>query len=370
MQFTISQESFSDILQYHLPVLPARTTLPILNSIKWDIGDGKIKMHSTDLEITLVTETSAKTEGDGSVAVPARKLSEIVRELPAESVTVTIESNFRVRIQGSTGVYQVAGSDAADFPAIPGDGKGKTINVSGALFKKMVNRTSFAVSKDDMRPTLCGVFLQTLSDELRAVSTDGHRLSKMVKTSFETGDNVFEVIVPVKALNLAAKTVSDDDDVQISVSGNYLRLDLNGDLLFTRLIEGKYPLYENVIPKGNQNTLLVNVEALMAAVRRVSIFSNSLTKQIKFSLSGEKIVITAEDIETGGEAEEELAVDYQGDEMNIGYNAAYVVDTLRQIDSEELKMLIGTPDSACIITSLEREEEEDFMMLLMPVRLP
>ncbi len=370
MKFTISQEAFSHILQRHLPVLPARTTLPILNSIKWEAGDGKIRMHSTDLEITLVTETSAEVEGEGSVAVPARRLSDIVRELPVEPIVVTAESNFRVKVQGLTGLYQIAGSDSADFPAVPEGGDGKNITISGGMFKKMINRTSFAVSRDDMRPTLCGVFLQALADGFKAVSTDGHRLSKMVDSSFSAGDNDFEVIVPVKALDLASKNMSDDDEIGIGISGNYLKMELNGDLLFSRLIEGKYPLYDNVIPKGNQNILVANVEALMSAVRRVSIFSNSLTRQIKFTLTADKVMVTAEDIETGGEAEEELKVDYQGDEMDIGYNANYVIDALRKVDTEEVKFLIGNADSACIINPLDGGEEEDFMMLLMPVRLP
>jgi len=369
MKFTINQEVFSEVLQKHIPVIPVRTTLPILNSIKWDLADGRLRMHSTDLEITLVTDTEVDMEVEGSVAVPARKLSEIVRELPQEPISVSVEENFRIKIQGLTGFYHLAGSDPDDFPAVPGDGLQQKFNLTGICFKRMVEKTAFAVSRDDMRPTLCGIFIQALENEIRAVSTDGHRLSKLVDTTYKGGEKTYEAIVPVKALNLAFKNVRDDMDIKVFSSGNYLMLELDGDYLYTRLIEGKYPQYENVIPRSNSILMTANVEALNSSVRRVAIFSNSLSRQVRFALSEGQILVTAEDNETGGEAEERLNVDYQGGEMLIGYNANYVMDALRQIDAEEVKFLIGTADSACIIEPLTQDEEYNFMMLLMPVRL-
>lgn len=369
MKFTINQETFSEVLQQHLPVIPTRTTLPILNSIKWDVSDGKLKMHSTDLEITLLTETEVDSEIDGSVAVPARKLSEIVRELPREPIIVSVEDNFRIKLQGLTGNYSIAGSDPDDFPAVPGEGLVDRITVSGGKFRRMIEKTSFAVSRDDMRPTLCGIFLQATDKDIRAVSTDGHRLSRFIDTAFQGGEKTFETIVPVKALNLASKNAAEDDEIKIASSGNYLRLGLKDGFLYSRLIEGKYPQYENVIPRTNSNILTINVESLISAVRRVSIFSNALTKQIRFNLTAGSMTITAEDYETGGEAEEKLAVDYQGEEMIIGYNAGYVMDAMRQIDAEDVKFLIGNADSACIIEPIEQETDQNFMMLLMPVRL-
>ena len=369
MKFTINQDLFSEVLQKHIPVIPARTTLPILNSIKWDLADGKLKMHSTDLEITLVTDTEVDMEEAGSVAVPARKLSEIVRELPKEPISVSVEENFRIKIQGLTGFYHLAGSDPDDFPAVPGDNLQQRFSVTGKCFKRMVEKTAFAVSRDDMRPTLCGIFLQATAADIRAVSTDGHRLSKLVDTSYKGSEKTYEAIVPVKALNLAARNMRDDADIKVFSSGNYLMLELDGDFLYTRLIEGKYPQYENVIPKSNSILLTANVEALNASVRRVAIFSNSLSRQVRFALSENQILVTAEDNETGGEAEERLSVDYQGGEMLIGYNANYVLEAMRQVDAEDVKFSIGTPDSACIIEPLSQDADYDFMMLLMPVRL-
>ena len=371
MKFSISQDTFSEVLQKHIPVLPVRTTLPILNSMKLDIQDSRMNLHSTDLEITLITNTEVVSEGTGSATVPARKLSEIVRELPSEMIEVEIDDNHQFTVNCSTGVYKISGSDAEDFPAVPESGGGKNITMNGEQFKTLVNRTVFAVSKDDMRPTLCGIYLHVLPGEVRTVSTDGHRLSKMVDTSFETDEEkTFEVIVPVKSLNLAVKTIADDDEINIAVSGNYLMIDLGDEQLYSRLIEGKYPLYENVIPKTNQNMLIAPTEALNAATRRVSIFSNSLTRQVKFQLSENSLMISAEDADTGGSAEEHLEVDYDGEEMEIGFNSNYIVEALRHIGSEDVKFSIGTPDSACIITPTEKQEDQNFLMLLMPVRLP
>ena len=369
MKFKISQEYFSETLQKHIPVIPTRTTLPILNSIKWDLSDGKLRMHSTDLEITLTTEIEVEVEQDGSVAVPARKLTEIIRELPQEEISVTVEDNFRIKVQGASGHYQIAGSDPEDFPEVPSGEMKEMFSISGEVFRQMIEKTSFAVSRDDMRPTLCGLFLQISQNDIRSVSTDGHRLSKFVFSDFQGGEDSFEAIIPVKALNLSAKNIHKETDIKVSISGNYVMIALNGDYLYSRLIEGKYPQYENVIPRSNEIFLSCGVEALTSAVRRVAIFSNSLTKQVRFVLGEGQMLITAEDVETGGEAEESMNIDYQGEEMTIGYNANYILDALRQIDSEEVKFLIGTPDSACILEPMEQSEESNFMMLLMPVRL-
>jgi DNA polymerase-3 subunit beta len=211
--------------------------------------------------------------------------------------------------------------------------------------------------------------LQISPEDLRAVSTDGHRLSKFIYTEYKNEGAGYEAIVPVKALSLAAKSITDEEEVKIHSGDKYLILEYQGNLLYTRLIEGKYPLYENVIPKTNKNILVGNVEAMTSSVRRVSIFSNSISRQVKMSITAQNMVITAEDIETGGEAEEKINIDYQGEDMMVGFNASYMLDALRHIDSEEVKVLFGTPDSACIIEPLNQQDEEQFLMLLMPVRL-
>lgn len=369
MKFTIDQEIFSELLQQHLLVIPPRSALPILNSIRWELSGRTLKIHSTDLEISLLTEADVESEGEGSVAVPAKKISEIVRELPDEPINVTIEDNFRVKIRGISGLYQVSGSDPADFPPILDEGMEEKVVIKGEKLKRMINQTTFAVSRDDMRPNLCGIFFQILADDIRMIATDGHRLAKLIDNSYEGGDTTYEAIVPVRALQLAVKTIGDDEEIRISASKNYLLIEMKGSYFYSRLIEGKYPPYENVIPKNNPNILTANVESLTNSVRRVAIFSNFLTRQVKFSLAAEKMMLSAEDVETGGEAEEEIEVDYQGEEMLIGYNANYVLDALRKIDTEEVKIFIGTSDSASVVEPTEQTEDEDFMMLLMPVRL-
>ena len=369
MKFTINQDIFSDLLQQHLPVIPVRSAMPILNSLKWDIISGKLRIYSTDLEISLLTEIEVESDGNGAVAVPARKLSEIIRELPNEPITVNIEESFRVIIHSTTGQYQIPGSDPEDFPPISESGMEEKVVMTGEKFKRLINQTAFSVSRDDMRPSLCGAFFQVLEEDIRMVATDGHRLSKIVDLTYDGSGKPFEVIVPVKALQLSVKSIDDEDKVRISSVGSLFMIYVNNSFLFSRLIEGRYPPYDTVIPKTNEYILIANTENLTSAVRRVAIFSNSLTKQVRFSLKAEKMAINAEDIETGGEAEEELDVDYQGEEMDIGYNAQYFLDALRKIDTEEVKISIGTKDSASLVQPTEQQEGEEFVMLLMPVRL-
>ena len=367
--FSIDQELFSNVLQQHIPVIPSRSTLPILISMRWQITGDKLLIHSTDLEISLITISEVHSDEDGEAAVPARKVADIVRELPPEQINITLDESYRVNINSANGVYKIAGSNPDDFPAMPSSDTLDEIIIPSSKFKRMVNHASFSVSKDDLRPTLCGVYFQVFKDEYRMVSTDGHRLSKIVDFSGRYDGEPFNMIIPLKGLNLSARTLADNIDLTISRSKNFMKISSEEGDIYSRLIEGKYPLYENVIPKGNPNIMTANVENMMSTVRRVAIFSSSISHQVRFQISAEKAVITAEDVDIGGEAQEEIKVDYQGEDILIGYNANYLIDALRQIETEDVKFLIGTPDSAGIIVPTEQNESEDYLMLLMPVRL-
>ena len=369
IKFTVNQESFSDILQCHLPVIPSRTTLPILNSLCWRISEGKLSIHSTDLEISLMTEISVESEGSGDIVIPAKKIFDIIHELPPGNITITIEDNYRVIIEGLTGVYRIAGGDSDDFPPLPSSEKLNEISMPSSKLHRMVEHTAFSVSKDDLRPTLCGMYFQVKENEFLLVSTDGHRLSKIVDHSVRYEDESFDMIIPLKGLNLAVRSPSEDSDITVTRSDRYVKISFPGGEIYSQLIEGKYPIFDNVIPKSNQNILVVKVDTLMAAVRRVAIFSNSISHQIRFKLESGKIDITAEDVDIGGDAHEEIELDYQGEDMVIGYNANYLLDALRQIETEEVKITLGNPDSAVIILPIEQQEGEDLLMLLMPVRL-
>jgi DNA polymerase-3 subunit beta len=236
----------------------------------------------------------------------------------------------------------------------------------------MINRTIFAVSTDELRTTLMGVYFQLLAEGFRCVATDGHRLVKINTNLIKSPEYQKNVIVPTKALALILRnieTLETPQNINISFGENHLIFRLDETFVYTKIIEGQYPRYENVIPTDNDKKMIINKEQLSAAVRRVAIFSNSFTHQIKFDINNNVLKISSEDIEYGGEANEEIQVSYSAETLEIGYNGIYVLDLIKNIDTEEVVFVLKDSVSAAIVTPVSQKANEDLMMLIMPIRL-
>ncbi|MFQ5707923.1 MAG: DNA polymerase III subunit beta [bacterium] len=369
MKFKVNRKEFYQALQSIIGVVPLKTTVPILSDILLDLENNQLTLTGTDLEVSISTKITVQGEVSGAVAIPAKVLYEIVRELPDIPMELQVDEENKVTLSTEKGLYRIAGEPHDDFPKISMEKTLGYFTISGERLARMIEKTIFAVSADELRTTLMGVLLQITESDLRMVSTDGHRLVKIVNTDFHSPDFQIETIVPTKALNLMLKNNPDREDVKVEIGDDHIVFNLNNTTIFSKSIEGQFPNYERVIPVDNDRNLVVNKELLSSSVRRVAIFSNSITHQIRFSISANLVKIQSEDIEFGGEAREEIVAEYQGDDVEIGYNANYVLDVLRHLDSDEVIFKLKDSTSAGIITPVLQKENEEVLMLLMPIRL-
>jgi len=369
MRFTVSQTEFLESLGRVAPAVPTKSTLPILSNVLLKLEENKLRMVATDLEVSVVTEMEVQGEEDGSLSIPAKKIADIVRELDDLTLTCESDDSFHLLIEAGEDKYQVPGISSQEFPSLPEFEASDNIEISAEKLSSFIQRTIFAVSRDELRPALTGVFFQIRAQEIRAVATDGHRLVRIIDQDFNSDCDSKEIIIPVKALDMIKRNLPGDGNVELVIGANQILIKLPDATLYSRLIEGRYPHYESVIPQENHNRLVVPLSVVISKVKRAQIFANPINRQIVFDLVKNKLEISAEDVELGGKGKAVIECNYDGEEQKIGYNAAYVLDLLKQIKTENVQFDLGGPTQAGIVRPTEQTKGEDFLMLVMPVRL-
>ncbi|MBD3378255.1 DNA polymerase III subunit beta [candidate division KSB1 bacterium] len=370
MNFTISKSEFYAALQKVIGVVPQKTTISILTCILIDLDGDRLNLTGTDLEISVTTSLTVNASDDGTVAVPARLLSEIVRELPDVPLVIFSESGNKLVIKTEKGEYKISTQPKEDFPKITVEEGSLSFEIQGQLLARMTNKTLFAVSTDELRPALTGINMEILPSELRFVATDGHRLSKIICNNFSSPvDEQRNLIIPTKTLNLLLRNVNDDMVVNVQIGEDHIVYSLENATIYSKLINGTYPNYERVIPNNNDKRLVMDKDLLISTLRRVSIFSSSLTHQVRLIMTPSQVTIRSEDIEFGAEAKEEVPGDFSADWMQIGYNSNYLIDLLRHVDTDEVIFELKDSISAAIVYPSEQTEDEDYLLLLMPIRI-
>lgn len=368
MRFHVAQDAFLEAIGRVAPTVPTKSTLPILSNILLRLEDNAMRIVATDLEVSVLTEMEVDGERDGSVSIPARKIQDIVRELEGLVLTCDVDENHHLKLETEIGEYQLLGTSPQEFPSLPEFEGATNISIAAEKFDSMIQRTAFAVSKDELRPALTGVFFQVRAHELRAVATDGHRLVRIIDQKFES-ESEHELIVPVKALDLIRRNLPEDGDIELALGENQIRVKLPEATLYSRLIEGRYPHYESVIPSENNNRLIVSNDSLSRSLKRAQIFANPINRQVVFHFAPDKLEITAEDVELGGKGHERVDAKYEGEEQSIGYNASYLLDLLKHVHTDDVRFDLGGSKQAGIVRPTIPNEGEDFLMLIMPVRL-
>jgi DNA polymerase-3 subunit beta len=301
------------------------------------------------------------------MVVPARLLYDIVRSLSETNIHFQVEANAKLKLKTDNGVYNLSYSSPEDFPDIPVVSKEKEVVLNAEDLRKAIEQTSFAMSKEDMRPAMTGTLFEFSPEGLRFVATDGHRLVKLVYTSVKSDKNE-QYIIPERAISVLSKLLA-DGDVKIYLNKTNVSFTI-GDLEFiSRLIGEKYPAYSSVIPMENENILKIKTGDIHSSVKRMMLFSTSSSKQVKFSINSSGLEISAEDIDRGSNAKEVVNCEYSGEPMDIGFNTSYVNDILSHINQDEILFKLHSPTKACIIEPSEKEQNEDLLLLLMPVRL-
>lgn len=369
MLFTVPRESFYKALQKVINVIPAKTTVDILYNVLIIAEESSLKVIATDLEITQISWTKANIDTEGAITVPGKLLLDIIREMPDIPLTFSADENFKIKITSSFGEYKLSGQSKADYPSIPIVESDQKIQLENSKLKRMIEKTIFACSTDNLRPALTGVFCQILENEYRMVATDGHRLVKIINSKFSSPAFTRELIIPTKALHFVARNLPEEGNQQIVFSENHVLFELPETKIYSRIIKEPYPDYERVIPTNYEKELFIEKNEFISSVKRVSLFSNPITNQIRLNLRENELAIFAQDIDFGGEANEHINCKYSSDQMEIAYNANYLMDILRHIDTKEILIKVESSDGPGLIFPDVQGDDEELLMLIMPVRL-
>lgn len=367
MKFNVTSGELVSSLSAVIGAVPNKATLPILETVLFETEEGRIKLSASDLEVSIIEYVQVDVEQQGAVAIPARRLLETLRQLPDIPVTFEVDEKSQVRFKTDQGTYKLAGEKAVDFPDMPALEDGQEIKINTDGLKNAIKKTSFAVSSDDLRPAMMGVFFDIGEDESRIVATDGHRLVRLVRSDI-SASSAISFIVPEKALTLVAKAL-DEAECEMLVTGEHVSFHSGNTMVITRLINEQYPKYESVIPKENDKTLKINREQMLATVKRVAVFSSSTTRQIRLEMKPDEIVISAEDLDMSSEAKENIPSEFGDEPMEIGFNARYLMDVLNNIEDPEVVFEFSTPNRAGIVRPSVQDDDEDMLMLVMPVML-
>ncbi len=368
MKFSLPKSRLANYLQHVLQVVPTKSTLPVLTNILIEALENKIKVSATDLDISITASIEGVVAKKGSVALPARILFDIIKELPESEINFEATTQ-RVEIKIPNGSYKIATVSPDEFPKLPAVNTKKEIRISSVDFVRMIRKTTFACSDDETRPALNGVLWQTKGDRMQMVATDGHRMAKMAVENTKLKGLHDDVIIPPKILNLIPKLVgAESEDIGIIFGENNIIFNMGNIILTSRLIEGPYPNFEQVIPADNDKILTVPREDLARAVRRVSILSNALTHQVKFTVKDNNLTLSTTNADVGGEGKETLDCEYTGDLVELGYNATYITEILGRIDSEDVVFELSTSVAAGLVYGTDIPKD-DYLCLVMPLRL-
>ncbi len=367
MKFTITREKLHEGLGAVAASVPTKTTLPVLSNVLLEATKDGIRLSGTDLDLAVSTIIPAQVDQEGATTLPARKLVEIVRELPNASIRVTSSGEQRVQIECGRSRFKLLGLSRDEFPAFP------TVKFEGGWkivakdLQKLIGHVAFAASTEESRPILNGVLWELRADRMRMVATNGHRLARMDVPLKGAGGQA-DLIVPPKALEQIRRLFGPDDEIEIARSDNHLGFRSSGTQVFTRLIEGPYPNYEQVIPRENDKIMTADKAAFAAALRRMSIVASDQTHRIRLAFANGacKLSVTTPDL---GEAQEEMTVAYEGDPLEIGFNAAYLLEIMKYLPTDEVRMSFKAPERATTCEPVGWDDPASYLTLVMPLRL-
>jgi DNA polymerase-3 subunit beta len=370
MNFVVSSSALLKHLQSISGVLSTSNALPILDNFLVEVGDGRLTISASDLETTMRTSMEAETKEQGKIAIPAKLLLDVLKALPDQPCAFLVNpTNFSIEISYDNGKSKMTGFNGDDYPKTPSIENSNQLKVSGEIISKAINKTLFATGNDELRPVMSGVYCQFSPQDIIFVATDAHKLVRYRRTDSQaTGSSAF--ILPKKPLNLIKSNLTGSEEVLVEYNESNAVFTFNDMVMVCRLIDGKYPNYEAVIPKENPNVLTIDRAQLLSSIRRVSIFANKTTHQIKLKLAGSELSLSAEDIDFANEANERLTCHYDGDDMEIGFNSRFLMEMLNNLDGAEVKLAMSEPSRAGLLMPANGDNQnEDILMLVMPVML-
>ncbi|MCR5659641.1 MAG: DNA polymerase III subunit beta [Bacteroidales bacterium] len=373
MKFIVSSLKLLKNLQALSGVIGTKNTLPILDDFLFQLTENELKITTSDLDVTMsVSMVPDMVEGTGEVTIPARLLLEIMKNFPDVPITINVDNNtLAVELIAGEGRYKLAGHKSDEFPQLPVMTDTSVWEIPADVLARGFEKTVFATGVDEIRPIMSGVLMEMTESFLTFVATDAHKLVRYRRMDVKS-DVVASFIMPKKPINQLKNILAGlaDEPVRIEFNKTNASFVFGDYVLICRLLEGRYPNYEAVIPKNNPNQLTIDRQTFLSAIRRVAVFSSKATHQVRFRITGQEIMLTAEDVDFYNEAKERLTCSYMGDDMEIGFNSRFFQEMLGNFDSNEVKLEMSAPNRAGILTPVDNANEaEDLLMLLMPVML-
>lgn len=371
MKFILSSSYLLNQLQLLGGVINSKNTLPILDNFLFEIKENELKVTASDLETTFSSKLEVESDSEGSIAVPARLLLDTLKTFPEQPLTFIIdEDNNKIEISTEQGKYELAFANPEEFPETVEVSEASQVKIPADVLSTAINKTIFATGNDDLRPTMSGVFFEFSPEALRFVATDAHKLVKYTREDL-SADEKAEFIMPKKPLNILKNILSGSkEEALVEYNESNAKFIFEDSEMTCRLIDGKYPNYDAVIPKENPNVLALERVQFLNSVRRISIFSNQTTHQIKLNLAGSELQVSAEDLDFSNKANERLTCDYNGDDLQIGFNSRFLQEMLNNLNSDEIQLEMSLPNRAGILTPKDGlDDGEQVTMLVMPVML-
>ena len=364
MKFTASREALLKPLQAVIGVVERRQTMPILSNVLMIARDGQLSVTATDLEVELVAQADVETESGGEITVSGRKLLDICRALPEGADIVISVSGEKLAVKAGRSKFSLATLPAAEFPVVEDIKAGQSLSVSQESLGRLIEKTHFSMAQQDVRYYLNGMLLETGGGYLRAVATDGHRLA-LSQAALEGKVDEQQVIVPRKGVLELQRLMTGEGDLNIELGANHIRIQLEGIRFTSKLIDGRFPEYERVIPNESSNELKADKGAFKGALQRTAILSNEKYRGIRLVIRDSGVVLQAHNPEQE-EAEEELEVEYSGEDIEIGFNVNYLLDALGAVEGDEVTLSVQDSNSSCLI---RQPGKDDCTFVVMPMRL-
>ncbi len=371
MKFITSSIDLLKNLQAISGVLSTSNSLPILENFLFEIKNKELILSASDLETTMITRMQVESKENGSICIPARILLDTLKTFPSVPLTFTIdEKSFGIEISSDFGKYKLTGFNAVEFPRIPQLDGASNVAITSEILSRALNKTIFASGNDELRPVMSGVYVQLSDENVTFAATDAHKLVRYRRSDCKS-ERAASFILPKKAINLLRSQLATTSAV-VTVEYNTTNALFSYDdtQLVCRLIDGKYPNYEAVIPKQNPNKLTVERASILGSLKRVSIFANKTTHQVRLKIAGSELSISAEDLDFANAASERLTCSYEGEDMEIGFNSRFLIEMLNNLESKDILIEMSAPNRAGIISPTEYDNtNENVLMLVMPVML-
>jgi DNA polymerase III subunit beta len=370
MKFIVNSSYLLKQLSHINGVITTNPVVPILENFLFEIDKTNLTVTASDLQTSMIIDMTIESKEKGNIAVPARILLDTLKNLPDQPVTFSIdEATYSIEISSDNGRYKLAGENATDFPKVPSVSQDFSATISSDVLARAINNTIFATSSDELRPAMTGVYVNLGEKNTTFVATDGHRLVRYRRTDIQS-DNGSAIIIPRKALNLLKATLpleNTDVSIDFNMSNAFFRF---GNIrMICRLIDERFPAYENVIPGQNPIKMTISRTDLLGSLRRISIYANKTTHQVRMKITGSELQISAEDLDFSNEANERLSCEHEGEDIEIGFNARFLIEMLSNLDTDQIKLNMSASNKAGVILPAEKEKNEEILMLVMPVML-